>query len=446
MMERPRISIAGCGYVGLVTASCLASKGFKVIATTIKEDEAELINKGQAPFYEKGLDEILKQAIDDDNLYVTLDNKMAILETDITLICVGTPMRENNSIDLSFIDNISQEIGKALADKDGYHLIVARSTIVPGTTRDLIGKNIERLSGKRMGEHFGLAMQPEFLREGASVYDTFHPNRLIMGELDKKSGDILESMWKQFYDEPYPPKERMNIESAEMVKYANNCFLSTKISFANEFARFAELIPNVDVVQVMKGIGLDDRINPNFLGAGVGFGGSCFHKDVSAIKNWAKEKGFQSRVLEAVLELNNDQAIHMVDIAEELIGDLKGKKIAILGLSFKPGTDDMREAASLRVIKELSKRAVTNIVAYDPEAEEAAKKILNDTIKYSNSIEEALQDSDCALLITEWEQFKSLTPQDFIKHMKTPNLVDGRRIYDHDTFSKQLHFRTIGRK
>ncbi|MBN1800000.1 MAG: UDP-glucose/GDP-mannose dehydrogenase family protein [Candidatus Lokiarchaeota archaeon] len=445
-MDKPKFSIVGCGFVGLVTASCLASKGFKVIATTIKKDEADLINKGQAPFFEEGLDEVLKSAINQENLFVTLDNKKAILNTDITFISVGTPMREDDSINLNFIENVSKEIGQALADKKEYHLIVARSTIVPGTARDIIGKNIEKLSGKKMGVDFGLAMQPEFLREGASVYDTFHPNRIIIGELDQKSGDILINAWKQFYEEPYPPIERMNIESAEMVKYANNCFLSTKISFANEFARFSELIPNVDIVQVMKGIGLDDRINPKFLGAGVGFGGSCFHKDVSAIKRWGRDKGFQSKVLEAVLELNNDQAIHIVDIAEELVGDLKSKRITLLGLSFKPGTDDMREAPSLKIIKELQKRGVSSIVAYDPRAESAAKKILENSILYANSIEEALRDSECALLVTEWEEFKSIQPQDFQKLMKTPNLVDGRRIYDHVLFSKSIPFRTIGRR
>ncbi len=445
-MDKPKFSIVGCGFVGLVTASCLASKGFKVIATTIKEVEAELINKGQAPFFEEGLDEVLKSAIDQDNLFVTLDNKMAILNTDITFISVGTPMREDDNINLSFIENVSKQIGNALAEKSEYHLVVARSTIVPGTARNIIGRNIEQLSGKKMGVDFGLAMQPEFLRECVSVYDTFHPNRIIIGELDQKSGDILINAWKQFYDEPYPPIERMNIESAEMVKYANNCFLSTKISFANEFARFAELIPNVDVVQVMKGIGLDDRINPKFLGAGVGFGGSCFHKDVSAIKRWARDKGFQSKVLEAVLELNNDQAIHMVDIAEELLGVLKGKKITILGLSFKPGTDDMREAPSLRIIKELQKRGVSSIVAYDPRAEGAARKILENTISYAKTSEEALRDSECALLVTEWEEFKKFKPQDFQKLMKSPNLVDGRRIYDYWEFSKLIPFRTIGRK
>jgi UDPglucose 6-dehydrogenase len=237
----------------------------------------------------------------------------------------------------------------------------------------------------------------------------------------------------------------MNLESAELVKYGNNCLLSTKVSYANEFANFAELVPNVDVVEVMKGVGLDYRINHRFLGAGVGFGGSCFHKDVNAIKAWSKSKGYTSRLLEAVLDINDDQALHIVDVAEELVGSLAGKKVALLGLSFKPGTDDMREAASIRVIDELIKRNVTDIIGFDPKANETAEIELGDKIKYAGSIEEALKDSECVFLITEWDEFKNLKPDDFKKHMKTPNVIDGRRIYDFDEFSDSLPFRAIGR-
>ncbi|MBY9011244.1 MAG: UDP-glucose/GDP-mannose dehydrogenase family protein [Candidatus Lokiarchaeota archaeon] len=444
-MDKPKISIAGCGYVGLVTASVLASRGFNVIATTIIEDHIDLINSGQAPFYEEGLDDVLKQVIKENKLMVTSDNQMAVLNTDITFISVGTPMREDNSIDLSFINTVSKEIGKALAKKKDFHLVVNRSTVVPGTTRNLIGKNLIQKSSKQLGKAIGLGMQPEFLREGSSVYDTFHPNRLIIGEFDKKSGDTLENMWRLFYEDRFPPIERMNIESAELVKYANNSFLCTKISFANEFANFAELIPNVDVNDVMKGIGLDERINPKFFRAGVGFGGSCFHKDLSAIKKWARNLGFNSKVLQAVLDLNENQAIHIVDVAEELIGNLINKKISILGLSFKPGTDDMREAPSIRVINELRKRNVTDIIGYDPKAKESAEEAIGDKIKYAKSIEEALKNSECTLLITDWDEFKELTPDDYKKHMKTPNLIDGRRIYDYDKFNKELNFRAMGR-
>jgi UDPglucose 6-dehydrogenase len=237
----------------------------------------------------------------------------------------------------------------------------------------------------------------------------------------------------------------MNLESAELVKYGNNCLLSTKISYANEFANFAQLVPNVDVSQVMKGVGLDYRINKRFLRAGAGFGGSCFHKDVNAIMAWAKSKGYDSRLLKAVLDINDDQAIKIVDIAEELAGKLEGKKVGLLGLSFKPGTDDMREAPSIRIINELRKRNITNIIGFDPKAKETAKDALGEKIHYADSIEDALNDSDCVILITEWDDFKNLTPDYFKKHMKTPNLVDGRRLFDYDKFNNSLPFRAIGR-
>ena len=284
-------------------------------------------------------------------------------------------------------------------------------------------------------------------QEGRSIEDTLHPDRIVIGGFDNRSADMLQEFYKYFYGDHLQncPILRMNIESAELVKYGNNCLLSTKISYANEFANFAELVPNVDIAQVMKGVGLDYRLNSRFLNAGVGFGGSCFHKDVNAIKAWSKSKGYTSRLLEAVLGINDDQAIHIVDMAEELVGKLAGKKVTLLGLAFKPGTDDMREAASIRVVNELLKRSVTDIVGYDPKANETAEMEMGDKIKYAKSITEALNDSECALVITEWNEFKNLTPDDFKKQMKSPNLVDGRRLYDYDTFNKALPFRAIGR-
>ena len=289
-------------------------------------------------------------------------------------------------------------------------------------------------------------MQPEFLAEGRSIEDTLHPDRIVIGEFDENSGALLQEFYEYFYEDHLEncPILRMNLESAELVKYGNNCLLSTKITFANEFANFAELVPNVDVSLVMKGVGLDYRINSRFLRAGVGFGGSCFHKDVNAIKAWSKSKGYTSRLLEAVLDINDDQAIHIVDIAEQLAGKLAGKKVTLLGLAFKPGTDDMREAASIRVVNELMKRGVTDIIGYDPKALKTAEEEIGDIIQYANSKVEALKDSECALLITEWNEFKTLTPDDFNQLMKTPNLVDGRRLYDYDKFNESLPFRAIG--
>lgn len=448
-MYKYRVSILGTGFIGLCSAACFAQKDIKVLASTHNEKKARKINDGIAPFYEANLQEMMDdiKATKPELLQCLLDPVKSVLETDISMITQGTPMREDKSINLGYIESTAREIGEALKQKDSYHLVVVRSTVVPGTTRNLVGKLITEVSGKEPGKDFGLCMQPEFLAEGRSIEDTLRPDRIVIGEFDEKSGVMLQEFYEYFYGDHLEncPILRMNLESAELVKYGNNCLLSTKISYANEFANFAELVPNVDVLQVMKGVGLDYRLNPKFLGAGVGFGGACFHKDVNAIKAWSKSKGYTSRLLEAVLDINDDQAIHIVDIAEELAGKLAGKRITLLGLAFKPGTDDMRGAASIRVVNELRKRGVTDIIGYDPKANKTAEIEMGDKTKYADSIEQALKDSDCALLITEWDDFRTLTPEYFKKHMKTPNLVDGRRLYDYDTFNSALPFRAIGR-
>ena len=448
-MYKYSVSILGTGFIGLCSAACFANRNIKVLASTHNEKKAELINKAKAPFFESGLDEILDEINKKDSSLLTcvLDQEKAVLETDISMITQGTPMREDKSIRLEFIESTAKEIGQALKKTDKYHLIVVRSTVVPGTTRNLVAKIISDISGKEPGKDFGLCMQPEFLAEGRSIEDTLYPDRIVIGEFDKKSGDILQEFYEYFYGAHLEncPILRMKLESAELVKYGNNCLLSTKISYANEFANFAELVPNVDVSEVMKGVGLDYRINPRFLRAGVGFGGSCFHKDVNAIKAWAKSRDYESRLLNAVLDINDDQAIHIIDLAEELVDDLNGKRITLLGLAFKPGTDDMRNAPSIRVVNELRKRGYTDIIGYDPVAKETASKVFGDSIEYANSIEEALKNSEMALLITEWDEFKKLTPTDFKEYMKLPNLVDGRIIYPFEEFKKELNFNSIGR-
>jgi len=448
-MYKYSVSILGTGFIGLCSAACFAQKDIKVLASTHNQKKASIINEFNTPFYEEGLAEILTEVRNNKpELLKCLTNPVqAVLETEISMITQGTPMREDNSINLGYIESTAREIGEALKKSDKYHLIVVRSTVVPGTTRNLVGKTITDVSGKEPGKDFGLCMQPEFLAEGRSIEDTLRPDRIIIGEVDERSGAMLQELYEYFYGDHLKncPIKRMNLESAELVKYGNNCLLATKISYANEFANLAELVPNVDVVQVMEGVGLDYRINHRFLGAGVGFGGACFHKDVNAITKWSRSRGYISKILEAVLERNDLRAIRIVDIAEGLIGKLEGKKITLLGLSFKPGTDDMREAPSIRIINELLRRNVTNIVGYDPKAKESAEEAIGDDIEYAESIDEALKDSECALLVTEWDEFKRLTPDDFKKLMKTPNLVDGRRFYDYETFDKALAFRAMGR-
>ncbi len=445
-MNKISVAIHGTGFIGLVSGCCFATRGIKAINSTFNKGNCERINNGESPFFENGLDELLKEAVSSGNFKCVVGRDKAIEESDISIIAVGTPMRKDNSIDLYFIKQTARQIGHALKKKDEYHLIVVRSTVVPSTTRNLVGKLVEEASGKKMGKDFGLCMQPEFLAEGRSIEDTFKPDRIIIGELDQKSGDILQSLYERFYGNYLEncPILRMNLESAELVKYGNNCLLATKISYANEMARIAELVVGVDIVQVMKGVGLDYRINEEFLGAGVGFGGSCLPKDVNAITAFAKSKGYNPRLLTSVLDINADQTIHVVSLLKKELPDIKGKRIALLGLAFKPGTDDMRFAPSIRIAHHLIDEGAS-VIGYDPVAEIEAEKILGNSIDYASGVEEALYDADAAIIITEWDEISTIKVEDFKKYMKTPIIIDGRRVYNPEEYNNDIRLVSFGR-
>ncbi|MHA2247128.1 MAG: UDP-glucose dehydrogenase family protein [Candidatus Hodarchaeales archaeon] len=446
-MNSYSVAVHGTGFIGLVSGCCFAIKGFKTVNSTFNAKNCEQINQGKSPFFENGLTELLKEAVDSGYFKCVIGREDAVKESDISMIAVGTPMRKDNSIDLQFIEQTARQLGQALRKKDDYHLIVVRSTVVPGTTRNLVGKLIEEESGKEMGKDFGLCMQPEFLAEGRSILDTLEPDRIVIGEFDTRSGDILQQLYEEFYGDHLKncPILRMNLESAELVKYGNNCLLATKISYANEMSRIAELVPGIDVVQVMKGVGLDYRINGEFLGAGVGFGGSCFPKDVNAITAFAKSHNYNPRLFSAVLGINEDQTTHVVDLLQAEIPDLTDKRVTLLGLSFKPGTDDMRFAPSIRIANNLIDRGAT-VIGYDPVAEEEAQKVIGDSILYADTIQDALQNADAAIIVTEWDNIASVKPEHFKKFMKTPIVIDGRRVYDPTTYNKVVQLRCIGRK
>lgn len=449
-MPEYRVSVVGTGFVGLVTAVCFADRGIKTICSTRNEKNAEMINQGKAPFFENGLDELLKKVIDEGNLFCTTSREEAVLKSESSLIIVGTPFNhKDKSINLDYMKEAAIDIGDTLQKKDDYHLVVVRSTVVPGTSRNMVGKNLVDHSGKELGKNIGLVMQPEFLAEGRSIEDTFWPDRIIIGEYDERSGDVLQKLYEDFYGDHIGEKcpiLRMNIESAELVKYGNNCFLATKISFINELSRIAEIVPGVDIAKVAEGVGLDYRINHRFLGSGVGWGGSCFPKDLNAIVAFSRSHGFEAQIIQSVIDVNDRQALHALTLAEELIGSLEGKTIALLGLAFKPGTDDMRYAPSRRMAEVAVKKGA-KIQGYDPKSKESAIIAFEQDeteIKLVDSVDEVLNDADCAIVCAEWEEFCDLKPEFFIAKMKTPCVVDGRKIYDPIEFSKQLKYRTIG--
>jgi len=438
-----RVSIVGTGYVGLCSGVGFASKGFKVITSTSDAEKADMINRGIPPFYEPGLEDVLKAVVEKGNLKCTTDREEAILDTDMTFIASGTPSQPDGSINLEYIEASSREIGKALRKKASYHLVVVKSTVVPGTTQNLVKPTIEEVSGKKCGAGFGLCMNPEFLREGSAVQDTLHTDRVVIGEFDKRSGDMLESFFKSFHSDNLPPIIRVNLPTAELIKYANNSLLATKISFINEIASICQKIPGTDVTKVAEAVGLDHRINPRFLNAGLGYGGSCFPKDVKALIAKSEELGYSPVLLKAVEAINENQPLQAVTMAKKLLGNLKGKRIAILGLSFKPNTDDIREAVSMKLITRLLKEGA-QIVAYDPQAMDNVKDVIGEKIECAASPLECIRGADCAILVTEWDEFKKLKPEDFVKNMATPILIDGRRIYDPKEFGGKLKFMAIG--
>jgi UDPglucose 6-dehydrogenase len=412
------------GYVGLTTAIAFAKKGFKTICTDIIPKKAENLNKGIPPFFESDLEKLLKETVGKGMLTGSHDNVSSIKDSNVTFICVGTPSLSDGSTDLTAIGKVSKDIGIALQNHYDYHLTVVKSTLPPGTSENLILSNIEKYSDKKAGADFGLCVNPEFLRQGNALYDSFNPDRIVIGQFDKKSGDLLESFYKDYTC----PKIRCDIKTAELIKYASNSLLATKISFANEFSRICEKL-NVDVYEVMKGVGLDSRINPRFLRAGCGFGGSCFPKDVKSIVSLSKKLGVETPILNSVLYTNEIQAKHLVNLVLSSLGSLEGKVISFLGLSFKPNTDDVRETRALPIIEKLIEGGA-HIKAYDPQAIENFKNLTDLPIEYFEDWRDALKDADLSVIQSDWKEVKGIKPEDYKSLMKNPIIVDGRRTYD----------------
>ena len=441
-MTSIRISIVGIGYVGLCTGVVFASKGFSVIAVDKDPQKVASVNKGIPHFHEPDLEELLQDAIKNGFLKCTLDTEQAIINTDVTFITVGTPSNPDGSINLKQIKSCATEIGKALAKKDQFHLIVVKSTVVPGTTENIVKILLEKHSNKTCGSNFGLCMNPEFLREGSAINDAQHPDRIVIGEDNKKSGDILQNLFQKLHEKNIPII-RTNLPTAELIKYANNAFLATKISYINTLANICEKIPGTDITIVSQGVGFDQRINPQFLRAGIGYGGSCFPKDVNALIAFSNQVGYAPMLLQDVQKINENQAKHAVDIAKKKLGELSGKRIAILGLAFKPDTDDIREARSIPIINQLLREGAT-ITAYDPVARSVAKSIFGTRINYATSAINCIKNADCCMLVTEWNEFKKLKPEDFKQHMRQPIIIDGRRIYNPTEYRKKIKFEAIG--
>jgi UDPglucose 6-dehydrogenase len=446
--SRPRIAIFGMGYVGLVTAATFLKLGHRVICVDVLKERVNSVNNGRSPIFEPGLEEALNEGINSGNLMATTDGTVAARCSDFIFICVGTPSMSDGSIDLRFIRKAAKEVGRALKGHKGYPVVVVKSTVIPSTCEEVIRPILQNSSGQKAGKGFGLACNPEFLKEGVALKDSLRPDRIVIGSVDEKSGEAVLRLYKGLK----APVVMTDLTTAEMIKYASNAFLATRVGLSNEVANICSA-HGVDVYEVMKGVGLDKRIGPHFLRAGAGFGGSCFPKDLKALKAAALKAQVPHNILHAVLEHNEVQPLQTVNLLKLVLRKLKGRTIAILGLSFKPDTDDVRETRALPIARALMKEGAT-VRLYDTNkaALDGFMKLLGtkpDPKRFvkCGSIKEALEDCDGAIIQTESKEYKDLTPKEIKKWMRRPVIIDGRRTFDPEAMVRSgIIYRGIGWK
>jgi UDPglucose 6-dehydrogenase len=441
-----KVSIAGTGYVGLVSGVCLAHYGHDVTCIDIDQSKVDAINSGISPIYEPGLDELLAANVGV-RLRATTDLRAAVESTDITLIAVGTPF-DGEHIDLRFVEGVAREIGEVLRTKDSYHTVIVKSTVVPGTTEGPVLRALESSSGKVAGRDFGLGMNPEFLKEGEAIEDFMQPDRIVLGGVDDRSIDALGQLYAPFTS---VDKIRTSPRTAEMIKYTANSLLATMISYSNEIANLCTAV-GVDVTDAFMGVHLDKRLSPilqdgtritpsiaTYLWPGCGFGGSCFPKDVKALIAYGEDAGSPMPMLRSVVDINNAQPQRMIDLLTYHYPDLSGRPVTVLGVAFKPGTDDIRESPGIAIVQRLCELGAT-VTVHDPVAESAARKVLPDTVRFVGELAEAIANADAVLLTTRWALYADLSAA--VKLLpKQPLVIDGRRMLDKNDFER---FEAIG--
>lgn len=437
-----RVSTIGAGYVGLVTGACLADKGLQVRCVDIDAERVRQINAAQAPIHEVGLDALLERTVGS-SLQATTDLAEAVRWSDVTIIAVGTPLRDGH-IDLQYVRTAADQIGAALRDRAGnrYHVTVVKSTVVPGTTNDVVIPALEAAAGRRAGDDFGVGVNPEFLTEGQAIADFMAPDRIVLGGLDERTLDVIDDLYAGF---PDAPRVRTNNSTAELIKYTSNALLATMISFSNEIGNLASALGDIDVAEVMRGVHNSNYLSPrlddgtrvtapitSFLEAGCGFGGSCLPKDVGALITHGTEAGTSMRLLQAVIDTNIGQPSRLVDLARAGLGTLDGKRVAVLGLAFKPDTDDLRESPAFPIIDRLLSEGAL-VTAHDPVAVPGARqRIDGQNVAFAEDLEQAVAAADAVIIVTRWDQFEAL-PDILATRDKQPLVVDGRRMIARDS-------------
>jgi UDPglucose 6-dehydrogenase len=428
-----RIAVIGTGYVGLTTATCLAELGHEVVGLDIDREKVAALHEGRSPIYEPGMDELLTRTRKAGRLSFTTDYPEAIANREFVFLAVGTPMGRRGEADLVFIKQAAKSVAGAMRST----LTIVNKSTVPIGTGDIVSRVVrENLTAEIP---FHVVSNPEFLREGSAIHDFMHPDRLVFGSHDRSAAEAVAHL----YDGLNARILITDLYTAEMIKYASNAFLATRISFINEMARICERL-DADVKVVAEGMGLDRRIGPLFLEAGIGYGGSCFPKDVKALARMAETMGYHPELLDAVMEINVDQRTLVVEKLREVLGGLRDQVIGILGLSYKPNTDDVREAPSIEIIKNLQLKGA-RVRAYDPQAMQVMRRQLN-SIEYCPDPYAVASGADALLLVTEWDEFRSLDLDRIKNVMRRPVLVDGRNLFDPDLMrDRGFVYRGVGR-
>lgn len=431
------ICVIGSGYVGLVTGTCFADFGVNVTCVDNDKSKIDMLLEGEIPIYEPGLKELVEKNVGEGRLSFTTDLKAAVERSKVIFIAVGTPPGEDGSADLSYVKAVASEIAAHLND---YKVIVTKSTVPVGT-----GTIIDEIvtKEKKGGVEFDVASNPEFLREGSAIEDFMRPNRVVLGTRSERATEVLKELYSPLYllETPFVIT---NVETSELIKYASNAFLATKISFINEMANICELVGG-DVGMVSKGMGLDNRIGSKFLHPGPGYGGSCFPKDTLAITKIANDHGYSFRIVDTVVEVNKGQRDKMVEKIKNLMGAIEGKTFGVLGLTFKPNTDDIRESPALDIAERLLEGGAT-LNVYDPVGMANSRTVLGDRVKYCEDTYEALEGADGLILLTEWNQFRSLDLERVKSLLKEPNFVDLRNVYEpHHMKEEGFNYISVGR-
>lgn len=428
-----QIAVIGTGYVGLVTGACFAEFGVDVTCVDVDVEKIDKLNSGIIPIYEPGLDQIVDKNTKAGRLRFTTDLASAVKEARVVFLAVGTPPKEDGSPDMSFYENAAKQVAEAL---NGYKVLVTKSTVPVGT-----GKWLQEFveKHKKHETDFGVASNPEFLREGAAIEDFMRPDRVVIGSNDERAIEVMKDLYRPLYLIE-TPIVITSLEAAELIKYAANAFLATKITFINEIANLCDAI-GCDVHDVAKGMGMDNRIGRKFLHPGPGYGGSCFPKDTRALTTVADQFGVETRIVDAVIDANERQREAMLPKIENLVGDLNGKHIGVLGLSFKPETDDMRESPAIDIIHKVIERGAT-VKAFDPVAMEESRHYING-IEYAKDEYDAIENADALVIITEWNQFRALDMERVRSLLRSPRIADLRNIYEPEDM-RELGFEYVG--